>query len=51
MSQYIIKLNEKLLRIRHLSVFWCVIFSFYKRKCRKKLVISKYFIIFVIKNF
>lgn len=26
-------------------------FSFYKRKRRKKLVVSKYFIIFVIKNF
>lgn len=25
-------------------------FSFYKRKRRKKLVVSKYFIIFVIKN-
>ena len=45
------KFNVKWPRFKHLSVFWYDIFSFYKRKCRKKLVISKYFIIFVIKNF
>lgn len=51
MCQFLIKFNVKWLRFRHLSVFWCDIFSFYKRKRRKKLVVSKYFIIFVIKNF
>lgn len=49
MCQFLIKFNVKWLRFRHLSVFLCYIFSFYKRKLRKKLVVSKYFIIFAIK--
>ena len=51
MCQCLTKFNVKMATIQTLMVFWCDIFSFYKRKRRKKLVISKYFIIFVIKNF